>query len=96
MDDSERDYIEINAIHNEPGYQTVRNTLAHTGNTSLTDPNIQVTDVDLLGDRVLKLQHRRVDGVPLEKRDRERTLAHCRRLWGYDVTLTEIDDPDQH
>ena len=92
-DDEDDRFYTVAGIHNETGYRTVRNTLAHGRNPAVTDPLIQVVDVDLLGDRVLKLQHRKVDGVPLDTRDRDRTLAHCRRLWGYDVELTDADGP---
>ncbi len=92
-DDEDDRFYTVSGIHNETGYRTVRSTLAHSRNPALTDPLIQVVDVDLLGDRVLKLQHRKVDGVPLHTRDRDRTLAHCRRLWGYDVELTDADGP---
>ncbi|HAI34868.1 MAG TPA: SpoVR family protein, partial [Alcanivorax sp.] len=51
MDDSERDYIEINAIHNEPGYQAIRNRLSEQYNLSIQEPNIQVYSADVRGDR---------------------------------------------
>ena len=66
MDDSERDYIEINAIHNEPGYQAIRNRLSEQYNLSIQEPNIQVYSADVRGDRSLTLQHLRQHHRPLE------------------------------
>ena len=56
------------------------------------DPDIQIVDVDLAGDRKLILQHRVLDGVTLEENDAERVLQHVADLWGYDVKLIEADD----
>jgi spore cortex formation protein SpoVR/YcgB (stage V sporulation) len=50
-----------------------------------------VVDVDLLGDRRLRLQHRVRNGILLEEGERDATLGHIRRLWGYGLSLTGID-----
>ena len=57
----------------------------------LVEPNIQVTDVDLLGERHLKLQHIMHDRTPLAEKSRAAVLEQIRKLWGYDVSLTRID-----
>ena len=49
-----------------------------------------MADVDLLGNRELKLRHNVRNGIKLGEAGREATLRHIRRLWGYDVTLTEV------
>ncbi|TIO75813.1 MAG: SpoVR family protein, partial [Mesorhizobium sp.] len=54
-------------------------------------PHIQVVDVDLLGDRHLRLQHKVKDGIQLEDESRDATLRHTRSLWGYDVSLAAMD-----
>ena len=56
------------------------------------DPDIQIVDVDLAGDRSLELRHRVVDGVTLEEKDADRVLQHLADLWGYEVRLIESDD----
>jgi stage V sporulation protein R len=53
--------------------------------------DIQVADVDLLGERHLLLHHKVRDGVLLEEGSCEATLRHIRRLWGYPVSLVGID-----
>ena len=55
------------------------------------EPDIQVVDVDLRGDRVLRLQHNMRDGVPLAEKSCTGVLRHVRNLWGYDVTLAGVD-----
>jgi spore cortex formation protein SpoVR/YcgB (stage V sporulation) len=50
-----------------------------------------VVDVDLLGDRQLRLRHIVKDGVELDAATRDATLAHIRRLWGYDVSLAGVE-----
>jgi stage V sporulation protein R len=92
MDDSERDYIEINAIHNEPGYQAIRNRLSEQYNLSIQEPNIQVYSADVRGDRSLTLQHLRQHHRPLEADTAQEVLRHLRRLWGFDVHLESVDN----
>jgi len=90
-DDSEDTHYTVGGIHDERGYQKVRESLAHSYDISMIEPDIQVVDVDLRGDRILKLQHTVRDGVQLEERDRDEVLAHVRRLWGYDAALVGVD-----
>ena len=53
------------------------------------EPDIQVVDVDLLGDRQLILKHNVRNGVRLAEASRDQTLRHVRKLWGYEVRLEE-------
>jgi len=92
-DDAGKPHYEVTAIHDELGYRRVRQALARSYDLSVSEPNIQVVDVDLLGDRQLRLRHQMVDGVPLAESERDRVLHHLRRLWGYDVSLEGVD-PD--
>ncbi|MGN6145558.1 MAG: SpoVR family protein, partial [Mesorhizobium sp.] len=46
-------FYEVASIHNERGYEKVRSALADSYDIGATRPNIQVVDVDLLGDRQL-------------------------------------------
>ncbi|MET2830947.1 SpoVR family protein [Mesorhizobium shangrilense] len=82
---------EVAAIHNERGYEKIRAALARSYDIGASRADIQVVDVDLLGDRHLRLQHNVKDGVMLEDGSRDVTLSHIRRLWGYDVSLAAID-----
>jgi stage V sporulation protein R len=79
----------IDAIHDEIGYRKVRNALAQSYDVSGAEPDIQVVDVDLLGDRQLSLKHNVRNGVRLAEASRDQTLRHVRKLWGYEVRLEE-------
>jgi spore cortex formation protein SpoVR/YcgB (stage V sporulation) len=79
----------IDAIHDEIGYRKVRNALAQSYDVSGAEPDIQVVDVDLLGDRQLILKHNVRNGVRLVEASRDQTLRHVRKLWGYEVRLEE-------
>ncbi|HEU4985777.1 MAG TPA: SpoVR family protein [Rhizobiaceae bacterium] len=90
-DKASNSYLEVASIHNERGYENVRAALARSYDVSANQPNIQVVDVDLLGDRHLRLQHNVKNGVLLDEASRDATLRHVRHLWGYDVSLTGVD-----
>ena len=84
-------FYRVGAIHDERGYERVRAALAHSLDLSANQPDIQVIDVDLLGDRHLRLQHTVQNGALLAEASRDATLRHVRRLWGYDVSLAGVD-----
>ena len=67
----------------------MRSTLADSYDVSANEPDIQIVDVDLLGDRPLILRHTVRNGVRLAEVERDATLRHIRRLWGYKVQLEE-------
>ncbi|HVY85827.1 MAG TPA: SpoVR family protein [Caulobacterales bacterium] len=92
VDDEEADELEVEAIHDERGYRKIRRALSKHYDVAYRDPDIQIVDVDLAGDRRLMLQHRVLDGVLLEEDDAESVLQHVADLWGYDVRLIEIDE----
>lgn len=77
---------EVSAIHDETGYRRVRSALAEQYNLSDREPNIQIVNVDLRGDRSLTLRHVRRNNIPLNK-ECEEVLKHVHRLWGFDVRL---------
>lgn len=87
-DDDQRNYLQIGAIHNEEGYRQLRQDLAAQYNLSNQDPNIQVFEVDLKGDRTLRLRYVPHQRVPLDDSHTE-VLKHLHRLWGFAVTLEE-------
>ena len=81
----------MTGIHDESGYRMIREQLGRSNDIGLVEPDIEVSDVDLLGDRDLCLQHTMTSGMALDQRNRDAVLAHVRRLWGYDVSLKGID-----
>ncbi|WP_075181950.1 SpoVR family protein [Pantoea sp. 1.19] len=91
LDDDRNNYLEIDAIHNEAGYRAIRQQLSAQYNLSNLEPNIQVYDVDLRGDRSLTLRYVPHNRVPLDKSRRE-VLKHVHRLWGFEVHLEQQND----
>ncbi len=91
LDDDESPNLEVTAIHDEHGYRNVRRTLAESYNLSAQQPNVQVWDVDLRGDRSLTLRHIRHHRRGLHE-SADEVLKHAARLWGFTVRLEEADD----
>jgi|BEDMetMinimDraft_2_1075160.scaffolds.fasta_scaffold01943_3 stage V sporulation protein R len=89
-DDGENDYL-VEAIHDEQGYETLRWRLADHFDLARNEPQIEIVDVDLDGDRCLELEHRVIDGRLLDERSAKLVLGHLADLWGYEVRLAEID-----
>jgi stage V sporulation protein R len=87
--------IRVDAIHNERGYRRVRSELSRQYDVGFIDPNIEVVDVDLAGNRRLMLRHSVVKGAQLNEADAKRVLQHLADLWSYDVSLVEADATDK-
>lgn len=90
-DDAAQPNLEVSQIHNRAGYRTIRRDLAKQYDLAYIEPDIQVTDADLKGDRELKLTHTVRDGIHLHEEDKERVLLHLRRLWGYGVSMDAVE-----
>ena len=58
------------------------------------EPDIQIVDVDLEGDRRLMVHHQVRDGIVLDEEDADMVLQHLADLWGYEVLLREVDADD--
>jgi stage V sporulation protein R len=93
-DPAETEGIRDSAIHDERGYRRLRRVLADQYDVTRNEPNIEVVDVDLEGDRRLMLRHSVIDGRLLEDRATGQVLRHLADLWGYDVVLSEVDETD--
>jgi stage V sporulation protein R len=83
--------VEITAIHDDHGYEKVRRMISRDYRLTENEPDIQVFNVDLYGDRTLMLMHTMKDGKPLNVATND-VLRHLYKLWGYDVELHHIDD----
>jgi spore cortex formation protein SpoVR/YcgB (stage V sporulation) len=90
-DDNAEPVMSVDAIHDDLGYRRVRSALSRQYDLSRREPDIQVTDVDLSGDRCLVLSHAVNDGVLLEDKTSVSVLRYVSSLWGYSVKLLEID-----
>jgi spore cortex formation protein SpoVR/YcgB (stage V sporulation) len=90
QDDDRKNSIDVTAIHNDEGYRRVREMLSQQYNLSQQEPDIQIYNVNVRGDRSLTLQHVLNDRRPLNGEVNE-MLRHVHRLWGYDVHLHSVE-----
>jgi spore cortex formation protein SpoVR/YcgB (stage V sporulation) len=91
-DQASSPHLEVGAIHNDKGYRNVRRALARMHDLSVREPDLQVVDVDLRGNRQLYIAHTQHDGIRLDKSEAELTLGYIGQLWGYGVTLQAVDN----
>lgn len=94
IDRPDEPHYRVEAIHDERGYDRVRRALARQYDLGLREPNLQVTGVDLKGNRRLELTHYLNNDVPLAEQAAEAVLAYVADLWGYEVRLRGADRDD--
>lgn len=90
-DKEEKEYLEIDSIHNEEGYRRVRRLLSEQYNRDGQYPDLQITGFDLNGDRSLTVQHRLHRNRPLSK-ESHIVLRHLQKLWGFNLHLETIGE----
>lgn len=90
-DAANESFYTVASIHNERGYAKIRAALARRYDIGANASDIQIVDVDLLGERHLRLQHKINDGIVLESGSCDATLRHIHDLWGYEVSLEGVD-----
>ncbi|MGE5469565.1 MAG: SpoVR family protein [Bacteroidota bacterium] len=88
LDDDARQKLQIEAIHDDLGYRNLRRNLAEQYNLGSSEPNIQIWNVDLRGDRSLTLRHFSHQKRPLGP-ETEVVLDKLAYLWGFTVRLEE-------
>lgn len=94
LDDDHNPVIDVSAIHDENGYRAVREALSSQYNLSNREPNIQVFNVDVRGDRSLTLHHTRHKRMPLDEKSADEVIKHVHRLWGFDIKLFSMEGAD--
>lgn len=82
----------VQNIHDKDGYRRVRSQLAKQHDQQRQVPELSITDVDILGDRTLTLTHTIHEGRTLEGKTETKCLRALARLWGYSVSLREVDE----
>ena len=92
LDDASSPTLKVSSIHDESGYRQIREDLAAQYNLGNREPNIQVYNVDVRGDRSLTLRHFTHSGQPLGDSTDE-VMRHMHRLWGFNIHLESVD-PD--
>ncbi|HNH34330.1 MAG TPA: SpoVR family protein [Rhodocyclaceae bacterium] len=91
LDDDHLPKLRISAIHDERGYRAIREGLSEQYNLGNREPDIQVWDVDVRGDRSLTLRHLQHHRRPLAD-NLDQMLTHVTRLWGFNVRLETVFD----
>ncbi len=92
LDDDTESTIAVTAIHDDDGYRAIREQLSDQYNISKQEPDIQVWEVSLRGDRSITLRHDQHDRIPLEEVDAREVMKHLHRLWRFDVHLESVQD----
>ncbi|MBA6225417.1 SpoVR family protein [Colwellia sp. MB02u-18] len=87
-DDSDKNYIEVGAIHNQSGYQQIRTMLSDQYNLSNLEANIQIFHADVSGDRSLTLRYIPHQKISLAD-SKDEVLKHLYYLWKFDVKLLQ-------
>jgi stage V sporulation protein R len=90
VDDEKESELEVSAIHDEQGYRRLREALSHQYDLGSREPNIQVWNVNLRGDRSLTLRHTQHNDRPLHDSAQE-VMKHVARLWGFGVHLESVN-----
>ena len=93
-DDEHDNQLEVSAIHDDSGYRRVRESLSRQYDLSSREPNIQVWNVNLRGDRSLTLRHIQHNDRPLND-DSLEVLKHVSRLWVFGVELESVNSAGQ-
>ena len=94
LDDDEKPDLEVSLIHNEDGYHYLRQTLSENYNLGNIEPDIQVYNVDIRGDRSLTLRYTQRKRRPLGN-TKDEVVKHLYRLWGFPVKLEMLGDDNQ-
>ena len=90
LDDEKAEKLQVSAIHDPSGFKRLREALSKQYDLSSREPDIQVWNVNLRGDRSLTLRHTRHNNRPLHEGSQE-VLKHVARLWGFGVQLESVD-----
>jgi len=90
VDDETAENLSVSAIHDVSGFRRVREALSRQYDLSSREPDIQVWNVNLRGDRSLTLRHTQNNNRPLHESAQE-VLKHVARLWGFGVQLDSVD-----
>jgi stage V sporulation protein R len=90
LDDEASEHLNVSAIHDTAGYRHVREALSRQYDLSAREPDIQVWNVNIRGDRSITLRHTQHKSRPLSE-SAEEVLKHVARLWGFSVNLESVD-----
>jgi len=85
-DQQSNNYYEVSGIQDSRGYAMIKESLSHQYSVSKFQPDIQVVDANLKGDRTLVLEYTKYNQRELDK-NKDKVLEYIKYLWGYSVDL---------
>ncbi len=91
LDDDRQDKLKVTAIHDDIGYRRIREIMSEQYNLGSREPNIQVWNVDLRGDRSITLRYQPYQLRPLGD-SADQVMKHFARLWGFTVRLEGFNE----
>ncbi len=91
LDDDYEEKLMVSAIHDDNGYRHIRHALSEHYNLGSREPNLQVYNVDMRGDRSMTLRYETHNRRPLNEQTDE-TLKHLSRLWGFTVRIESLNE----
>jgi spore cortex formation protein SpoVR/YcgB (stage V sporulation) len=94
LDAADAKAVEVTGIHDEDGYRRVRRALSRQYDASAQDPEIEVVEARLSGNRHLVVEHRVRQGRRLAQDTAQDVLERLAFLWGYRVKLREVSAED--
>ena len=95
LSDANKNDLEITHIHDETSYQKIRDLLSQQYNISMTEPNIQVYNVDKRRDKSLTLHHIQRNGMLLDKNDLTEVVKHLYKIWGFPVKVETLNETNE-
>ncbi|HET6718984.1 MAG TPA: SpoVR family protein [Rhodocyclaceae bacterium] len=88
-DDDAEEMLKVSAISNDTGYRKLREALSEQYNLGAREPDLQVWNVDVRGDRSLTVRHIKHQRRPLSD-DASAVMKHLAWLWGFPVKLETV------
>lgn len=88
-DDEDNTDLLVSAIHNDQGYQRIRESLAKQYDLCHVEPNIQIYNVNRRGDRLLTLRYYQEQSRSLSNEVKD-VMRHLHKLWGFPIALETI------
>lgn len=81
-------HVMVSNIQNLKGYNQIRNSLSKHYSMGSYQPDIQVIDANLKGNRELTLRYTSYNNAKLDK-NTDKVLKHIEYLWGYPVRIED-------
>lgn len=90
-DNAKDQFVQVEAIHNELGYQEVREALARHYDLGSKMPEVKVSGYNYRGDRTLILDYLAYNERPLAEGDMAEVMKHIHHLWKHPVKLNSVN-----